>query len=324
MYTVYVYYSDDARTLPWEDASPAATDETTSGIPLTPEAESVPAPVSGTNADTSEARPPVTITTTPKPPAVNVQAEAERISEALDALAKDIEANKVKEPRSPYAGMVTLTNGNASAQSAETEYLTVTAASSNATAINITGWTLESYVTKSKATIPGGARFLSSENARNTAPIALTPGELAYVITGETPLRVSFRENECTGYLRGEGSFGPSLTRSCPLPSDELLQYGNVKSSDTRCSDYVRGIGQCESRDDDAVEAADLTGACEMFILNVLTYAGCVEKHSADGTFYAGGTWRIFLNRSTELWRSTKDVIRLLDSEGRVVSVYEY
>jgi hypothetical protein len=324
MYTVYVYYNDDTRTLPWEDASSAATDGTTGTASSTPEAESVSTPVSGTSGDTSEVRPPVTTTPTPKPSAVNVQAEAERISEALDALAKDIEANRINEPRSPYAGTVTLANGNASAQSAETEYLTLTAASSNGTAVDITGWKLESYVTASEASIPEGTRTLMSEGDRTKTSITLRPGEVAYVVTGETPLRVSFRENECTGYLSGEGSFGPSLTRSCPLPSDELLQYGNVKSSDSRCYDYVRGIGQCEARSDESVEAAELTGACEMFILNVLTYEGCVEKHSTDGTFYAGGTWRIFLNRSGELWRSTKDVVRLIDKEGRVVSVLEY
>ncbi len=324
MYTVYVYYNDDTRTMPWENDSSTSSDESSDTPSSTPQTTDAPAAVNDSNSDTEGTRPPVTTTTTPKPQAVNVQAEAARISEELDALAKDIEANKINEPRSPYAGLVKLTNGNASAQSAETEYLTLTAPTSNTSPIDITGWKLESYVTASDATIPEGARTLLSEGDRTKTSITLRPGEVAYAITGETPLRVSFRENECTGYLSGEGSFGPSLMRSCPLPSDELLQYGNIKSSDTRCYDYVRGIGQCEARSDEAVETAELTGACEMFILNVLTYEGCVEKHSADGTFYTGGTWRIFLNRSGELWRSTKDVVRLLDREGRVVSVFEY
>jgi hypothetical protein len=323
LYTGYVYYKDDELNLPSLDNSSATSTEDVGveeGTTAPPEREepsqtlSEGVPSSGTTRGT-----PV-----PKQSAADIEVEAKKIEETLSTLAKDVEAMKLFEPASPYAGKVKLTNGNASAQSPESEYLTVSALPGNSTAISITGWKLESVVTKSEALIPEGARLLVSEHDREKAPIMLTPGETAYVMTGFTPLRVSFRENECSGYLSTEGSFSPSLARSCPLPGDELLQYGSVKTSDARCSEYVRGIGQCEVRDASHIEAAELSGSCEMFISNVLTYEGCVEKHRTDKSFYTSGAWRIYLNRTSELWRSSKDVVRLFDAEGKVVSVLEY
>lgn len=325
LYTGYIYYTDDDLNLPSFDDSTATSSEMT-----TEETATVGEPA----APTSEA-------STPKPPspaptivsggaratgptAAEIEAEAKKIEDTLSALAEDMEEMKLYEPRSPHAGKVKLEQGNASAQTPQSEYLTLSALSTNGAGIAVTGWKLESYVTNSEAVLPEGARFLTSENAREKAPIMLLPGEIAHIVTGETPLRVSFRENECAGYLSSEGSFGPGLGQSCPLPSDELLQYGNVKSTDKKCYDYVQGIGRCTDPDDTNVEAAELSGSCEMFIQNVLSYEGCVSRHSDDASFYTNGSWRIFLNRSGELWRSSKDVVRLLDAEGKVVSVLEY
>jgi hypothetical protein len=323
VYTGYVYYKDDGLDLPsLDDSSTTSKDDAEESDAETAQPEAEEASKSPSASNPSPGR--TSVTPAPKQDVADIEAEAKKIEETLSILAKDVETMKLYEPKSPYAGKVTLQNGNASAQSPESEYLTLNAVSENSTAISITGWKLESVVTKSEALIPEGARLLVSENDREKAPIMLSPGETAYVVTGLTPLRVSFRENECSGYLSTEGSFSPSLTRSCPLPGDELLQYGSVKSSDARCSEYVRGIGQCEVKDASHIEAAELSGSCEMFISNVLTYEGCVEKHRTDKTFYTSGAWRVYLNRTGELWRSSKDVVRLLDAEGKVVSVLEY
>ncbi|MDP2649100.1 MAG: hypothetical protein Q8P19_04365, partial [bacterium] len=68
---------------------------------------------------------------------------------------------------------------------------------------------------------------------------------------------------------------------------------------------------------------AGISGTCRSFLANVLTYNGCVNV-SKGGEVFASSSWRIFLNRTAELWSNSHDVIRLLDSEGRVVDVLSY
>lgn len=246
------------------------------------------------------------------------------IKDQVKDLSEDVSALSESGSESPYKGMVTLKTGQAKKTDSNTEYVTLTAANSNSTAINITGWSLKSTVTKKKAYLPEGNRYLSSENDRAKSEILLSAGEQAHVTTGETPLRVSFRENKCTGYLKTEGSFSPSLGNYCPLPGDELLLFGGDNSSNSKCSEFVNKVSRCSEVDDDKLDDGNISGSCEMFIENVLTYEGCVKKHSGDPDYLAEGNWRIYLGEKGEMWRSTDETIELLDASGRVVDTLEY
>ncbi len=78
-----------------------------------------------------------------------------------------------------------------------------------------------------------------------------------------------------------------------------------------------------------------LTSSCFSFIDNYLTYNGCVASHQYDTNFW-GNTWRIFLNRPDithghtntrdygELWKQTREGIKLLDQNGLTVDEYIY
>lgn len=262
--------------------------------------------------------------TSPTLSAEEVEKKVEEIYKELDEKEGDLRLLELMSPESPYAGMVTVKRGDAKATDAQREYIIISAHADNATAVEISGWTLESYVTNSESEIPEGARFLKSHTTRTEEPIFLKPGESAYVTTGDTPIKTSFRENICTGYLAEYGSFYPSLKKECPLPPDELLQFSSVKSSDDNCAEFVNDIKRCEIVDDNEIDAENLSSSCRSFINNVLDYEGCVAKHDNDPHFYTSGAWRIYLDESRELWRSTREIIRLLDTEERVVGIIEY
>ena len=47
------------------------------------------------------------------------------------------------------------------------------------------------------------------------------------------------------------------------------------------------------------------------------------EFRRDDDKFFKN-EWRIFLGRNEEQWRTKREVIRLLDKDGRIVDVYTY
>jgi hypothetical protein len=263
-------------------------------------------------------------TSSPSLTSEEIEKKVNEIYKDLDEKEEDLRLLELTTPASPYAGMVVLKVGSAKATEPDKENVLIVANKDNAKAIEITGWRLESYVTNSEAAIPGGVTLLTSHTSRTEDPIFLKPGEQAYLTTGDTPLRTSFRENICTGYLAEYGDFYPSLKKSCPLPPDELLQFSSVKVSDDKCAEYVNKINRCEIADDNHVDDADLSSTCESFIRNILDYEGCVSKHDEDATFYTTGDWRIYLDKDRELWRSTREIIRLMDADGKIVNVVEY
>lgn len=224
------------------------------------------------------------------------------------------------QPVSPYSGTVSLSIGKAKEKNAEQEYLILTAKDT----VSISGWKLESTMTRSEATIPKGIATLDDENDRDENTIVLHKGDVAYLTTGETPLRSSFKENQCSGYLSEFGSFYPSIRKSCPLPGDEMLQYGGISQTDDECFEFVESIKQCELISRDELLRSDLSSRCESFVRNVLTYEGCVNKHEDQIGFDSVGIWRIYLDKNGELWRSTNETIRLLDTKGKVVALLEY
>jgi len=243
----------------------------------------------------------------------------------LDSLSDDLRDLKLREPVSPYGGMATLSRGNARDTDPEKEYLILRANRNNGAPLPISDWYLESYVTEKKAALPEGARTLETFHSTKDEKILLLPGEQAYIITGETPLRVSFHENTCTGYLRDEYDFYPSLSSSyCASPSDELADSSYVDLDDDSCYDFVDSLSRCEYLDEDEIEGADISRGCERFVEKAFNYNDCVLNHKNDPLFDDVGYWRVYLDRTKELWRDEREIIRLIDENDRVVDVLEY
>lgn len=248
-----------------------------------------------------------------------------QIYQELDRLSEDLRKAKLREPASPFAGLLDLQSGNTYTENADEEYLMLYAQSSNQSPIDVTGWRLESYVTGKSVRIPRGNRVLERESANNDSDIFFEPGDQAYLISGDSPLNADgFHENACTGYLGEENTFYPWLSLNCPSPITEMEHLGNIALDNDACYDFVRNLQQCRTVDSDAIDAADLNNACERFVDHDLTYRGCVDNHQYDPFFDNVGYWWIYLGRNNDLWRTEREIIRLLDASGRVVDVIEY
>jgi hypothetical protein len=202
------------------------------------------------------------------------------------------------------------------------EYVEILA-SHNATApIDITGWSLQSAVTGVRAFIPRGSADFLMGTINVQEDIALSPGASAILSSGFSPVGTSFRENMCTGYLGSLQSFSPPLSENyCPSPRDMVpLTADNIRAYGDACLDYIRSQGGCQTP---RFAPSNVSPACIAAAMNTLSYNGCAMLYRNTANF-AGSMWRVFLSSPDELWRNTHDIIRLLDTQGRVVDVLTY
>jgi hypothetical protein len=234
---------------------------------------------------------------------------------------------QAKDPRnfgnpSPYKNKVTFGTNNAVDSSPNSEYVTLQAAYGNTAPITLSGWSLQSVVTGVRVAIPQAATQFVSGVVNNVDSVSLSAGATAYVVSGLSPVGVSFRENICSGYLGELQSFTPELSKQCPVASDELpLNAQNISTYGDACLEYVKTAPQCHFPGLD--QKPDVSNTCADFLLSRLSYNGCVYAHKNDSSFYQG-TWRLYLGSGANLWRDTHDVIRLLDGQGRTVDVLTY
>lgn len=239
--------------------------------------------------------------------------------EELSAQAKD--PKSFGNP-SPHRNQVTFGLHNAQQSSPAAEYLILQANFSNTAPISLAGWSLQSAVSGVRIMIPAAAPEFVSGILNTVSMISLSPGGSAYVVSGPSPVGVSFRENVCSGYLGERQTFTPELERQCPLASEELsLNAQNIANFGDTCVDYTRVLPQCHFPGLDA--KPNVTDACANFLLNRLSYNGCMMAHRNDRDFYTS-SWRVYLASGVNLWRDTHDVIRLLDEDGRTVDVLTY
>src|SRR3989338_4254294 len=123
------------------------------------------------------------------------------------------------------------------------------------------------------------------------------------------------------GYFSTFQTFFPPLPQNCPIPPDELKTfYGSGYISDAACIDYVDRLSRCQIALSPPLGAS---GSCQGFLVKYLHYNGCVEAHKNDGDF-EGNTWRIYLGRTTPMWRAKHELVKLLDVNGKTVDAFSY
>lgn len=254
------------------------------------------------------------------------------IQRSITDLQKQVSDVKLFGDPSPYKGKVTIGWGsNVGSTDPKQEYITIKVAHDAPQNITITGWQVVSLSSDVSATIPKGTELLSS-SGNTLAPIVLHPDDLVYLTTGESPVDVSFRENQCIGYYTHKQTFYPSLPQTCPDPRTEYDQYytGNT-FKDTGCYNMVQKLNRCSIPE----ESSGLSSSCYRFIDQHLSYSGCVATHRGDQYFW-GSSWRVYLGRKEltknhdsyrtygELWKSSREGIKLLDENGKTVDLYQY
>ncbi len=225
-------------------------------------------------------------------------------------------------PPSSYRGLVTLSHYvSGAAGDPQQEYVTISLSSDATSPVTLSGWSLESDATGNSVVIPEGTEVPMSGSIQALQPVILNPGDQAIVVSGRSPIGASFRENKCIGYFAEYQTFVPELSNSCPAPLDELKQfYGPDYIRDTACIQYVTNLPSCTLS---ITPPVGVSTACANFLENYLSYNGCVTAHQNDSDF-KGTTWRVYLGRSTPMWRSQYEVVKLLDTSGNTVDAFSY
>lgn len=198
------------------------------------------------------------------------------------------------------------------------EYIEIEASSKNKNDLLISNWKV---VGKTNLDIKlGDGVYLFFQNIINSKmPILLKPGEKAIISTGKSPIGASFKLNKCTGYFEQFQDFYPKLPKECPYPRDENLP--NYVTNNDNCFNYIEKLPRCEVHV--ASIPTNLPSNCQDYIRQEINYKKCVDTHKAEADFYKP-EWRIFLNRSEEMWKQQRETINLLDEYGKIIDQKSY
>jgi len=224
---------------------------------------------------------------------------------------------------SPYRGLVRMSRFVSGAGSADqkNEYVELSVAQNAGVPVNLSEWKLVSDASGNVSAIPRGTEVPISGTINAAENIVLSPGMRAIIVSGQSPIGASFRENKCIGYFSTFQNFNPSLPQNCPSPSDELAaRYGAGYIRDPACIEHVDRLSRCQVA---LTPPPGASGACQNFLVTYLNYNGCVAAHKNDADF-AGNTWRIYLGRTSPLWRVRHEVVKLLDVNGKTVDAFSY
>ena len=245
--------------------------------------------------------------------------EVNRIAGEVGAVKEEL-ALLQTSASSPYRGKVSIASTQgASEQDPKAEYVTLRASDDNRESIAITGWTLESAITGKSVSLPQGSEIFTSGSLEEGV-IVLKPGDEVTVVTGRSPVGISFRINRCSGYLTQFQTFTPTLSKSCPRAESEALSRSSSRTLPDSCFNFLEGLGQCR------IELSlppELSQECRQFIQNDLTYNGCVALHRNE-TNFKNPEWRIYLSRPEELWKEKREMVKLLDGSGKLVDTSTY
>ena len=227
---------------------------------------------------------------------------------------------KIPDNQSPYKGVVKIYSISRSKNPSQ-EYVTIKMNSSTKESVVVTGWTLRSLNTGNATQIPK-ATYLYFVGVTNTEEnVVMAPGETMYLVTGYSPNGMSFKVNECSGYLAQNQSFVPYLSRNCPLPRNEDLSSIPKLTINDACFDYIETFSQCKIQKDSL--PVYWSGECNNFIYNKINYPSCVAVHKDDKDFY-GKEWRVYLKRGATLWKDRRESVGLYDNLGKLVDTYSY
>lgn len=239
-----------------------------------------------------------------------------------DAIRAMNDAKTFGDP-SPYRGSVRLFGRNSySDTDAREEYIQIQASTANTAPVSLSGWSIQSIATGLRFPLPPAATLFVAGSVNPALPVRLDPGAVVIVNSGASPVGVSFRENVCSGYLSQFQQFTPSIDASCPDPRNALPQLPeNIRRYGASCFAFVQRLQSCQFPQGNL--PTDLSLECANLIRNTFTYNGCVNLYQSRSEFERD-IWRLFLNVNNPLWKSSHDVIRLLDAEGRTVDILKY
>ena len=258
--------------------------------------------------------------------------EGVKIGEVLHTIDRDINTTQARGfvqniterwQTSPFAGYIAFLDSvrGLGAADPSREYFALITSSLLKQSLNISGWRVFDYRSRTAHTIPDAVLIPGSRGNSELSPIALRPGDTAIVSSGRAPTGSSFLVNKCTGFLSQFKTFTPSIKTTCVDPEEELIRFNKVPFSDDLCYETVKRLSTCRVVTD---LSPSLSKNCRELLGDIITERGCVAEHRNDADFYTN-EWRIFLNSRDTLWRTDEtNALYLVDGENRLVATFVY
>src|SRR3989338_410328 len=200
------------------------------------------------------------------------------------------------------------------------EYVEIKADKKNKSSLKITGWKLKGKTGLDIAIGKGASYIYASIANQPQEDIYLKPGEKAVIITGKSPLGTNFKLNKCAGYFEQFNEFIPELNTKCPLLRDEYLH----SVLNDNCLDYIDRVSSCQTIISIPYKySSKLSSSCQDYVTQNANYKTCLENHKDDSDFYLP-EWRVYLDRSEELWKKKRETITLYDDKNNIIDSKSY
>lgn len=244
---------------------------------------------------------------------VEIADDIKDVERKLARIQEEIRGLMEESRRSPLYGKISISSSGRDDNLNE-EYIRLRISSSFNDKVPVTGLTLYSPLTGKSAVIGPAVEIPRVGKPNQSVSIMASPGDTIYVLTGTSPLGISFRTNLCTGYLAQYQSFEPRLHEQCPA-GDEEAEYLQVQNAlGSACMEKLEDLNRCEVFPNPNLGDNN----CNNFVTSNLNYNACVSNHFGD-TEFPGTEWRVYLNAKTELWRNDDDIIELLDANNKII-----
>lgn len=257
---------------------------------------------------------------TPEQQKISIERKIADTQGKINELKTQQEAEEERKNASIYKGTISLAFANRSNDPSQ-EYLTIKASGSSEKKTKVSGWKLKSLSTGSEVVIPKGTYLFFSGIINQEQDIYLAGGETMYLVTGLSPVGVSFLVNKCSGYMQQFQTFIPYLNNICPLPKNENLSSIPRTVKNDSCFDYLEFMPSCKVQVEPLPN--DLSYECKTFIQEKVNYSSCINTHKGDYDF-SQKEWRAYLKRSDHVWKNSKETIVLYDEAGKIVDTLKY
>ncbi len=246
--------------------------------------------------------------------------ELEQTKKELEEIQTNLKKIEDEENTSSFSEKVTIKRCQGSQTDVDKEYIELSVNSSVSEKILISDWTLKSEMTGAEIKIGEASKLPYTSQINKESAIFVSGGNEVIITTGRSPIGVSFQINKCSGYLEQFQDFNPSIAKKCPLVEDEDLPFSGPNAFDDNCWEYIESISRCETP---LIFPTGMQHECREYLTTEVNYNACVDNYKNESDFYQP-EWRIFLERKTELWKKEREIIKLLDAQGKIVDVYSY
>lgn len=196
--------------------------------------------------------------------------------------------------------------------SPDKEYLVFIARPLDRKLLNVSGIKIENKSGEIETIGNASGDFLQAKVNQNE-PIVISENTTITISSGKSPVGVSFRENICSGFLNQYQTFTPPLPENCPSALSIMRNSGITLSSS--CEEYLKTMPNCTITETFPESVSD---DCRKLVKESINYNQCVLV-TKNSTSFQLNSYRVYLNRESEFFQNTQDLIKMIDQSGKVV-----